>query len=363
MPDAAPAVQQVTIPPVHAVASPAFRVKYPRVRNGGEIEPGALEAMEVCWAANEIPAGVVEVGEMTEASVVLEGLVLDDAYRIPSVLADEFSAEEIDAAATALHTRPGGPPRLPGTAIMVKRRAAHNYGHFLIEMLPFAVIGRQLYGDRDPYYVLHRVPPASQDVALRAMRLLGIDLGRVVINDYLEPVHFETVVYFSGLTRHGAYMSPLALAGTDAIAAKVPPGPRRRLFVTRVPGYQRGRSLLNEVEVARRLAAIGYEAIEPSTMTLEEQVAAFAGAEIVVGVSGAAMTNIAFCRPGTQIIALVPGTFPDTFFWFIAQHKELDYMEIRGMQATYDGEFSWNAGFYLSEQDIAFLETVYRRLG
>lgn len=105
-----------------------------------------------------------------------------------------------------------------------------------------------------------------------------------------------------------------------------------------------------------RLGHKGYKAIEPSNMALEDQIQLFRGAKYVVGSMGAAMTNVVFCDPCTKVTLLVPGTFPDTFFWFIAQHKNLNYLEIRGDQVTYEGPNSWMAGYTIREKDIEYLE-------
>src|SRR5215469_8503846 len=48
------------------------------------------------------------------------------------------------------------------------------------------------------------------------------------------------------------------------------------------------------------------------------------------------MTNIAFCRAGTHITFLRPGTFLDTFFWFIAMHRGLTCVDIFGDRASSD---------------------------
>jgi capsular polysaccharide biosynthesis protein len=93
-------------------------------------------------------------------------------------------------------------------------------------------------------------------------------------------------------------------------------------------------------------------------MSLDQQILLFSNARQVIGVAGAAMTNIAFCKPGTRVTLLYPATFPDAFFWFIAQHKQLDYLEIRGDQTTYEPPESWTAGFTIREKDIAYLEQV-----
>jgi hypothetical protein len=39
-------------------------------------------------------------------------------------------------------------------------------------------------------------------------------------------------------------------------------------------------------------------------MSLQEQAAAFHGADWVVGIHGAALTNLVFCRPGTKVVEL-----------------------------------------------------------
>jgi len=180
-----------------------------------------------------------------------------------------------------------------------------------------------------------------------------------------EPMYFEDLLVVRGLTRHGTYMSPLSIMATNEMAKRtasawgtMPGRGHDKLFVRRVPGWRRGRELHNEDEVYQRLSARGFFAIEPGTMSLDQQIAVFSRASHIVGVAGAAMTNIAFCRPGTKVTLLFPGAFPDTFFWFIAQHKKLDYLEIRGDQNSYEPPDSWNAGFTIREKDIQYLMDV-----
>jgi capsular polysaccharide biosynthesis protein len=122
--------------------------------------------------------------------------------------------------------------------------------------------------------------------------------------DFREPVRFEEVMFFTGLAKHGTYLSPLAVQAVVDMAATIPPGGYRKLLVRRVPGWRRGRELVNEGDIARRLAARGFHVIEPGSMPLEHQIAAFKGAEHVVGSIGACMANIAFCQPGTNVTLL-----------------------------------------------------------
>jgi capsular polysaccharide biosynthesis protein len=41
-------------------------------------------------------------------------------------------------------------------------------------------------------------------------------------------------------------------------------------------------------------------------ITLEEQISADQGAEIVIGAHGAGLTNIIFCNPGAKVLQIVP---------------------------------------------------------
>jgi capsular polysaccharide biosynthesis protein len=94
-------------------------------------------------------------------------------------------------------------------------------------------------------------------------------------------------------------------------------------------------------------------------MTFREQISLFKGARIVVGALGAALTNIAFCEPGARIVALTSASFPDTFFWFLSLHRQLDYSEIRGADAAGQGtETPWDEGFTMSDADLAYLATL-----
>jgi len=57
-------------------------------------------------------------------------------------------------------------------------------------------------------------------------------------------------------------------------------------------------------EVREALLSRGFEEVIPSQMTLREQACAFHAAGWVVGVHGAALTNLAFCRRGTKVVEI-----------------------------------------------------------
>jgi capsular polysaccharide biosynthesis protein len=167
----------------------------------------------------------------------------------------------------------------------------------------------------------------------------------------------ESVVVIDGLSAHGVYQSPICVQALSDLAASIPAGPDAKIFVGR---HVRQRPLLNQEAAEAVMRARGFAVVDTAEMTLTEQIALFKGASTVVGPLGAALTNIAFCPRGSRIVALTSQSFPDTFFWFLSQHRGHDYREIRGLDASGKPEEVglWNEGFSVSDADLAFLGTL-----
>jgi len=69
-----------------------------------------------------------------------------------------------------------------------------------------------------------------------------------------------------------------------------------RIYLSRGKG---ARSLANEDEVAAFLQSEGFTVVACEGLSICEQAAMLARARVVVGLHGAALTNIVFCQPGT----------------------------------------------------------------
>lgn len=78
----------------------------------------------------------------------------------------------------------------------------------------------------------------------------------------------------------------------------------RKIFVSR-KNTQTVR-LKNEKEVRELFAQSGFEIVYTEEMTFREQIKCFGQAKCVVAATGAALTNIIFCQPGTVIGCIIP---------------------------------------------------------
>ena len=80
------------------------------------------------------------------------------------------------------------------------------------------------------------------------------------------------------------------------------PRGKKRLYVAR--GAAPRRRVLNEAAVEKLLAGFGFTSVNPGALSLKDQVALFADAEIVVGAHGAGLTNCVFMAPGSAVVEL-----------------------------------------------------------
>jgi capsular polysaccharide biosynthesis protein len=343
-----------------SLLSPAFATTPPAIRNGALIPAEPWDAMNVSFRRRVFPGRTVTLREIEDATIVSPGLVFDrDLHHVPT--ADQRpTTEEIataraaaEAARRAGDSGPGAAQYISGLSVFCRTLAPANYGHLLVEALSRAWLAGKVLAWRQPTYILQATPLAS--LFQEALRAIGVEAVPAVLNG--PPIRSEALVMVDGLTEHGVYQSPLCLEALRSMATAVPAAPPQKLFISR---RATKRPLLNEEAIEATLRERGFVVVDPGTMPLTAQIALFKGASLVVGPLGAALSNIAFCSPGTRVVALTSQSFPDTFFWFLAQHGGLSYEEVRGKDAIEApiAEMPWDAGFTLPEADLAYLAAL-----
>jgi O-antigen biosynthesis protein WbqL len=95
-------------------------------------------------------------------------------------------------------------------------------------------------------------------------------------------------------------------AALDAYTAEVGRGADKRVFVSRA-GMRTSyayRELVNEAELEAVAAERGFRIVSPEALSWREQIALFAGAEVVTGEFGSGLHNALFSPAGTKVVAL-----------------------------------------------------------
>ncbi len=197
--------------------------------------------------------------------------------------------------------------------------ARENYCHFLLEALPrLELFLRAGYHWDDVDWVL--VPDFLGAAREPFFKALGLPMEKVVRLQPGMQVEAEVLLQPSFPGRE-SFVPPwvaefyrkrlLEPLGVKQVR-------RRRLYVAR-----RHRGLANDAEVWAFLQGLGFERLEP--MTWEDNIHAFAQAEIVVGPHGAGLSNVVFCPPGAQLLELLPGDRPFPYFYSAASAAGMRY--------------------------------------
>ena len=119
-------------------------------------------------------------------------------------------------------------------------------------------------------------------------------------------------------------ISATARAAYERLAAAVPEtsGPER-IYIDRSGAANR--PIPNEAALIARLRQAGFHPVRTERLRLDQQIALFRGARVIVAAHGAGLSNIVFSRPGTIVYELVPSHYRNPCFLALARQTGLAY--------------------------------------
>jgi hypothetical protein len=270
-----------------------------------------------------------------------------------SLLDADVAAEEIPVSADTLH-------------FLLSSVGSFNYGHWLLDDVARLQAVRTLRSAYPGCEIViwiptyrARIEPAfstkwddlrSQTIDKLLHKVPGC---RVALYDYDKAYSFKQLFYPTPISYHPYLKSPEALnLLTEWFAA---PWWRirlrratSRLLVMRSP--MRGRQVENMDCIRSLLERRGFRSVDPETLTTAEQAAAFAQADVVVGVMGASMSNTVFCMPGTRVIHLAPEGWLEAFYWDLAAIRGHTYAACYGEAPSNDAIYMGT--FRIPEQSL-----------
>jgi hypothetical protein len=236
------------------------------------------------------------------------------------------------------------PVRLDMPVLLGTPDEPHNWGMWLLLGLPSV---SEFLANRDRYakflcYVQH---PWQR----RLLELAGLDPADLIPHDFARTYRCNEL----HLIRH-SWRDLIVTADERAMFAALgeriarPPagGTPERIFVSRLTRTRKHgayRGLNNEEALIEALTPLGYVAVEPERLPLEEQVALFRNARSIVGLGGAAMFNTVFCQPGTKVVTI------ESSLTFVDAH------------ANIFGSLGLDYGVILGDEDLTDERPVQRR--
>lgn len=205
--------------------------------------------------------------------------------------------------------------------------ATGNIGHWMIDGLSRLFLALKNHSLDEIDHVL--VPKLKYEFQRQSINSLGITNQKIVEIDALECVFCERIIVttaprgFSssntpGWIVDGYRQSLLSTQGTAQV--------RKRIYISRRDAGSR--KFVNEEAIIECLEGFGFEAIEMSSYDFGEKVALFANADVVVGLTGAGLTNVLFCRSDAIVLELFPDSFVTYFYASMCAYLGLNYHSI-----------------------------------
>ncbi|WP_296707538.1 glycosyltransferase family 61 protein [Rhodoblastus sp.] len=314
---------------VAEIVSPSFDVANPHLINEAYIPEDVLARMKASWAKGKIPERIIQLIEINNVFVVDEGVVCDASGTVIPAFLTQQAPKHVDEAIQKVREAilRGTFDSVVAPTVLCTKPGWQNYGHWLMELLPIADLAQRILRSADVRFaIMQESSPEMAAVVNDSLSRAGVG-AKQIQRVSRAPRFFKSLYIVLGLTRHGVYMSPQVFNPIDFISKDIVPFSDEKLFVAR--SSQSTRFFHDNDRVAETMKQNGFKVLYPENCSFSEQVARFKGARVVVGIAGAAMANIAFCSPMTKVKIFYPSTMADTFFWFIAQHRRLNFEDIR----------------------------------
>jgi capsular polysaccharide biosynthesis protein len=226
-----------------------------------------------------------------------------------------------------LSTEPTG--HLSGNHCYITNNNYGNYFHWLTECLPAVVLGAN-YGLTVSRSILPSLPLEFQRSSAGAFdrecrNALQISSGVLTVGSL-------TFLSYTDHSRepHVAWPSELIPIVTKLklVASKNSKTPRPRwIYVSRMKANRR--RCLNEAVLEAELLKRDFQAIMLEDLAFEDQIVTFSEAELVVGLHGAGLTNLVFCKPGTLFVEVQPAGAVSSSFFRLAKSFDIRFSLFR----------------------------------
>jgi capsular polysaccharide biosynthesis protein len=195
-----------------------------------------------------------------------------------------------------------------------------NYYHWFAHGVPTLQAFRQRHAHADIGLVLPQLRPWQQ----KSLELLDVATLPCVVTEPGAQYLLPEIEYYDFVAGRADFaISPLSRHAYAAMSAEIKGASHRRVYIDR--SNATNRRIPNEPSLIERLRQRGFTIARLEELSLEHQIALFKGADMVVGLHGAGLTNIVFCQPGTVVYELVPENYQNPCFLTMALQGDLQY--------------------------------------
>lgn len=199
----------------------------------------------------------------------------------------------------------------------------NNFTHWFTDVISRIKIYQQKFNLNkiDKFYV----PSIKYKFQLESLSYLGINKNNIITSDDYKHVVANKIY----ATTHPCFHHPMGVKKwsltylnkiyTNNTSLKK----YQKIFINRdqlklldinnLEKYAGYRVLMNENEIKDYLSSIGFLIIKPENYSFSEQIKIFSNAKYVIGLYGAALMMLAFCKKNTKVLEIKPQQGTDEF--------------------------------------------------
>ena len=220
--------------------------------------------------------------------------------------------------------------KIEGKVAILSGLAGHVYYHWMFDILPrIELIERSKIelSEIDCFVV----NSASKPFQKETLELLNIPSDKILESDLHSHIQATELIVPS----FPGYMDWIPPGTIEFLRQKFLPRvnlaktkTNKKIYISRAKA--KNRQVVNEMEVNNLLTSRGFEIVFLEEMSVLEQVALFANAEVIVAPHGSGLTNLVFCSPDTKVVEFFSPNYQRTDYWTLGQHLELQYYYLVG---------------------------------
>jgi capsular polysaccharide biosynthesis protein len=218
------------------------------------------------------------------------------------------------------------PLKLPGTVFSMLSGGGtiNNYGHWLMDALPrFHLLKESGLLDTVDWFL---IPSMRYDYQRDAVKILGIPANKIIEGDKIRHIQGDNLI--ATTAPRGEHVLIPEWSFRFIRDTYVPVSGDKPLYPPMVHISRKDssfRNVLNEDEMVKILEPYGFVNITLSKLSLLEKVNLFAHADVVIGASGAGLTNLFFSKEGGKLIELFSEGFVLTDYIDLAKHSKVEH--------------------------------------
>jgi hypothetical protein len=191
-----------------------------------------------------------------------------------------------------------------------------NFTHWFTDVIPRIRIYSKRFklSNIDKFYV----PNLKYNFQKESLKLLGIDEKQIINSNKYKHIKADCIY----TTSHPCFHLPMKVKKwsldylNKSFSKSSYKNKFKKIFLDRdqlklinldnLKKYKDYRILLNEDQIREFLSSEGFDVVKPEEYPFDEQVKIFSSAKYVVGLYGAAMMMLSFCKKNTKVLEIKP---------------------------------------------------------